>query len=140
MGLPLDHVAIAVASIDEALPIFELVTGGESSARERVDAQGVDVVFVGRGEGRLELLEPHGPDSPVGRFLARRGPGLHHLAYRVPDLAAALTRLAEAGVELIDEHPRAGAHGRLVAFLHPKSTGGVLIELVQDDAGDGFAG
>ncbi|HEX7118942.1 MAG TPA: methylmalonyl-CoA epimerase [Longimicrobiales bacterium] len=130
--LPLDHVAIAVASIEEALPTFELVTGAEGSPRERVESQGVDVVFVGAGTGRLELLEPAAPDSPVARFLEKRGPGLHHLAYRVPDLEAALARLAAAGVQLIDERPRAGAHGRLVAFLHPRSTGGVLIELVQE--------
>jgi methylmalonyl-CoA epimerase len=132
--LPLDHVAIAVHSIADALPRFELLTGGHASPRERVDAQGVDVVFVGEGEGRLELLEPLAPESAVGRFLERRGPGIHHLAYRVPDLAAALGRLAAAGVRLIDEEPRPGAHGRKVAFLHPSSTGGVLIELVEEGA------
>lgn len=128
---PLDHVAIAVASIDESLPLFRLLTGGTASPRERVDDQGVDVVFVGEGEGRLELLEPTTPDSPVARFLERRGQGLHHLAYRVPDLAAALRELAEAGVRLIDAEPRTGAHGRRVAFIHPSSTGGVLVELVE---------
>jgi len=130
--LPLDHVAIAVASIDEALPLFELLTGARGSPRERVEAQGVAVAFVGEGVGRLELLEPLSAESAVGRFLAKRGPGLHHLAYRVPDLPAALARLSAAGVRLIDERPRPGAHGRLVAFLHPASTGGVLIELVQE--------
>ncbi len=129
---PLDHVAIAVASIEEALPVYELLTGGVGSPRERVESQGVDVVFVGTGVGRIELIEPTSPDSPVGRFLAKRGPGLHHLAYRVPDLEAELARLSAAGVRLIDERPRPGAHGRLVAFIHPGSTGGVLIELVQE--------
>ena len=129
--LPLDHVAIAVPSIAHAMPLFELLTGGHGSPSERVESQGVEVAFVGTGTGRLELLEPTAPDSPVARFLDRRGPGLHHLAYRVPDLEAALTRLKEAGIQLIDERPREGAHGRRVAFLHPRSTGGVLIELVE---------
>jgi methylmalonyl-CoA/ethylmalonyl-CoA epimerase len=129
--LPLDHVAIAVPSIAHAMPLFELLTGGHGSPSERVESQGVEVAFVGTGTGRLELLEPTAPDSPVARFLDRRGPGLHHLAYRVPDLEAALARLKEAGIQLIDERPREGAHGRRVAFLHPRSTGGVLIELVE---------
>jgi methylmalonyl-CoA/ethylmalonyl-CoA epimerase len=130
--LPLDHVAIAVPSIAGALPLYELLTGGAGSPIERVAAQGVDVAFVGEGTGRIELIEPISPDSPVGRFLQRRGPGLHHLAYRVTDLAATLSRLREAGVRLIDEQPRVGAHDRLIAFLHPESTGGVLIELVEE--------
>jgi methylmalonyl-CoA epimerase len=128
----LDHVAIAVASIDEALPVFELLTGGVGSPRERVESQGVDVVFVGTGVGRIELIEPVSEDSPVARFLAKRGPGLHHLAYRVPDIEAALAQASASGMRLIDERPRPGAHGRLVAFIHPASTGGVLIELVQE--------
>ncbi|HSJ09677.1 MAG TPA: methylmalonyl-CoA epimerase [Longimicrobiales bacterium] len=132
MQLPLDHVAIAVDSLAAAQPIFESLIGAKGSAVERVAAQGVDVVFIGEGPGRLELLEPLSPDSAVGRFLARRGGGLHHIAYRVPDLEAALARLSEAGVELIDREPRAGAHGHRVAFLHPRSTGGVLVELVGD--------
>jgi methylmalonyl-CoA/ethylmalonyl-CoA epimerase len=129
--LPLDHVAIVVRSIAEMQPLFESLTGGAGSARERVDAQGVEVVFVGGGAGRLELLEPTRPDSAIGRFLEKRGPGLHHVAYRVPDIAAALAGLAARGVELIDRQPRPGAGGHLVAFLHPRSTGGVLVELVQ---------
>lgn len=131
MELALDHVAIAVRSIAEMQPLFESLTGGAGSDRERVDAQGVDVVFVGAGPGRLELLEPTRPDSAIGRFLEKRGPGLHHVAYRVPDIAAALAGLAARGVELIDRVPRPGAGGHLVAFLHPRSTGGVLVELVQ---------
>ena len=130
MHLSLDHVAIAVESIAASQPIFESLLGAVGSPVERVDSQGVSVAFVGAGPGRLELIEPTGPDTPVGRFLARRGPGLHHVAYRVPDLEAALTRLAAEGVELIDRVPRTGAHGHRVAFLHPRSTGGVLIELV----------
>ncbi|HUE77195.1 MAG TPA: methylmalonyl-CoA epimerase [Longimicrobiales bacterium] len=130
-GLPLDHVGVAVRSIDDALPTFEAATGGRGSGRERVDSQGVELCFVGTGDGRLELLQPLGPDTPVGRFLERRGPGLHHVAYRVPDIEAALRALEDRGVELIDRTPRAGAHGHRVAFLHPRSTAGVLIELVE---------
>jgi methylmalonyl-CoA/ethylmalonyl-CoA epimerase len=132
--LPLDHVAVAVRSIAESLPLFELLVGARGSERERVDAQGVDVVFVGGdgGDGtKIELIEPLSPQSGVGRFLEKRGPGLHHIAFRVPDLAAALERLAAQGIELIDREPRAGAHGHRVAFLHPRSTAGVLVELVE---------
>lgn len=129
--LPLDHVALAVPSIADALPLYEFLTGGRGSPRERVEQQGVELTFVGAGPGRIELLEPLGPDSPVARFLERRGPGLHHIAYRVADVQAQLGRLTAAGMRAIDAHPRNGAHGRRVAFLHPKSTGGVLIELVE---------
>jgi methylmalonyl-CoA/ethylmalonyl-CoA epimerase len=131
MELPLDHVAIAVHSIAESQPVFELLTGGGSTERERVGGQGVDVVFVGSGDSRLELLEATDPASPVARFLEKRGAGLHHLAYRVPDLEATLERLRAAGVELIDHTPRAGAGGHRVAFLHPRSCGGVLVELLE---------
>lgn len=131
-GYPLDHVAIAVASIDEALPVFQAASGARGSRRETVEAQGVEVCFVGAGAGKLELLEPLAADTPVGRFLARRGPGLHHIAYRVPDLEQALASLAARGFDLVDREPRAGAHGHRIAFLHPRSTGGVLIELVED--------
>lgn len=131
MNLPLDHVAIAVTSIAESLPLFESLLGAESSAVERVGSQGVDVVFVGNGPGRLELLEAAAADSPIARFLERRGPGLHHIAYRVDDIEAALARCAEQGILLIDTVPRSGAGGHRVAFLHPRSTHGVLIELVE---------
>jgi methylmalonyl-CoA epimerase len=130
--LPLDHVAIAVPSLDVSLPLFELLTGARGSSRERVESQGVDVVFLGQGSARIELIQPLGPESTVTRFLAKRGPGLHHIAYRVPDLPAALARFTEAGIEAIDKVPRLGAHNRRIAFLHPKSTGGVLIELVEE--------
>lgn len=132
MQLRLDHVAIAVESLATALPLFESLTGAAGSAVEEVASQGVRVAFVGSGGGRLELLEPLGPETPVGRFLGRRGPGLHHVAYRVADLQATLDALAARGVELIDRSPRAGAGGHRVAFLHPRGTGGVLIELVGD--------
>jgi methylmalonyl-CoA epimerase len=132
LELAVDHIAIAVPSIAAAQPVFEQLTGGTASPRERVEAQGVDVVFIGGGTARLELIEPLSPESAVGRFLAKRGQGLHHIAYRVDDLATTLNELAAAGTELIDRTPRHGAHGRLVAFIHPRSSAGVLIELVQD--------
>ena len=130
-GLPLDHVAIAVHAIDDVLPSLEAVSGGSGSRRERVESQGVELCFLGTGPGKIEILQPLGPETPVGRFLERRGPGLHHIAYRVPDIDHALAALAEDGLELIDEEPRAGAHGHRVAFIHPRSTGGTLIELVE---------
>jgi methylmalonyl-CoA/ethylmalonyl-CoA epimerase len=130
-ALLLDHVAIAVDSIAETLPLLELITGQTGSMRETNLDQGVELVFVGTGQGRVELLEPTDTDTPVGRFLAKRGPGLHHIAYRVSDLPSVLRQLKASGVRLIDEEPRRGAHGHRIAFVHPKSTGGVLIELVE---------
>ena len=127
----LDHVGIAVRSLDEALPLFEPVAGARGSGRERVDSQGVEIVFLGSGPGKLELLAPTREDSPVAKFLAKRGPGVHHLCYRVPDVSAALEAFRSEGYELIDREPRTGGHGHRVAFLHPRSTGGVLIELLQ---------
>lgn len=127
----LDHVGIAVHSLDESLPVFEALTGGTGYGRETVESQGVEIVFVGSGAGRVELLAPTREDSPVGKFLARRGPGMHHLCYRVDDVAAALARYEAQGYELIDRAPRVGGHGHRVAFLHPRSTAGVLVELLQ---------
>jgi methylmalonyl-CoA epimerase len=127
----LDHVAIAVTSIDESIPVWEEVVGARATDREVVEDQGVEVVFIGTNAGRIELIAPTRPDSPVARFLDRRGPGLHHVCYRVPDIRAALHGVSAAGFELIDAEPRRGAHGHLVAFLHPVSTGGVLIELLE---------
>jgi methylmalonyl-CoA/ethylmalonyl-CoA epimerase len=135
-GLPLDHVAIAVESIDDVLPALEAVTGARGSRPERVEAQGVEVCFLGTGFGKIELVRPLGPDSPVARFLTRRGTGLHHIAYRVADIDTTLHRLATDGMELIDRVPRPGAHGHRVAFIHPRSTGGVLVELVQPAESD----
>ena len=129
--LPLDHVAIAVESIDASLPALELLTGSKATARERVESQNVDVVFIGTGSTRIELIQPTSADSTVARFLERRGPGLHHIAYRTPDIDAELARLEAAGVRLIDRTARPGAGGHRVAFIHPKSTGGVLVELVE---------
>ena len=131
MELPLDHVAIAVPSTSAALPVFELLTGATGSRIERVAAQQVDVAFLGTAPGRIELLQPAGMDSTVQKFLDKRGAGLHHIAFRVPDIEAALARFKEAGIRLIDERPRPGAGGHRVAFLHPHSTQGVLVELVE---------
>lgn len=130
-GRALDHVGIAVHSLDDSLPLFESITGGKGYGRERVEQQGVEVVFLGSGDGRLELLAPTRDDSAVAKFLAKRGQGMHHLCYRVDDVAAELDRYRAAGAQLIDEAPRPGAAGHLVAFVHPKSTGGVLVELLQ---------
>ena len=131
MELPLDHVAIAVPSITAVLPIFESLIGSTGSQTETIESQGVAVSFVGESIGRIELLEPTRSDSTVQRFLDKRGPGLHHIAYRVPDIRAALSDLKQRGVRLIDETPRPGAGGHMVAFLHPSSTGGILVELVE---------
>jgi methylmalonyl-CoA epimerase len=128
----LDHVGIAVHSLDESLPVFESITGHKGHGRETVESQGVEVVFLGSGEGRLELLAPTREDSAVAKYLARRGPGMHHLCYRVADVQAELDRYRAEGRQLIDEAPRPGAAGHLVAFVHPKSTGGVLVELLQE--------
>jgi methylmalonyl-CoA/ethylmalonyl-CoA epimerase len=125
---PIHHIGIAVESIDAAAPLYELLSGERCSPVEEIGPQGVRVAFV----GQVELLEPTGPETTVARFLAKRGPGLHHIAYHVQDLAGELARLASQGVELIDREPRAGAGGHLVAFLHPRSTGGILVELVED--------
>lgn len=125
--MPLDHVAIAVSSLEDASRLFELLSRKDCSQPETLEAQGVRVAFC----GEIEILEPLGSESAVGRFLERRGPGLHHVAYRCADVQAELDRLSAAGIELIDTHPRPGARGHLVAFLHPRSTGGVLVELVQ---------
>lgn len=137
MEHPLDHIAIVVPSIASALPIYELVCGAAGSAIEAVPDQGVNTVFVGSGPTRVELIEPAVPNTGVARFLEERGPGLHHIAYRVADLTATLAELQEHGIELIDREPRTGAHGRRIAFLHPRAAHGVLIELVEAAPGEG---
>lgn len=124
---PIDHIAVAVHSIEESAVLFELLSGESCSQPETLDAQGVRVAFV----GDVELLEPLGPDTTVGRFLDRRGPALHHIAYRSDDLEADIARLQAEGLEWIDDTPRIGAGGHRVAFLQPSAAGGVLIELVE---------
>lgn len=127
--LAFDHVAVAVHAIAGAAAELELLTGETCSHVVPVESQGVRVAFV----GSIELLEPTGPKTTVARFLERRGPGLHHIAFRTPDVRAEMQRLTDAGLQLVDSEPRRGAHG-LVAFVHPRSTGGILVELVQRDA------
>lgn len=125
----IDHVGIAVRSLEASVPLYRAILGGPPAGYETVEGEGVRVAFFGEGAGRVELLEPTGPDSPVGRFLERSGPGLHHLCLKVPDLEAALERAAASGAELLAPGIREGAGGKRVAFLHPKSAGGVLLEL-----------
>ena len=132
---PLDHVGIAVPSIDQAMPLFERLANARGREPEHVASQGVRVAFVGTGSARLELIEPVSPQSTIARFLEKRGPGLHHIAYRVPDIRAALADFEAQGVQLIDREPRPGAGGHMVAFLQPKTTGGVLVELVEEARG-----
>lgn len=127
----IDHLAIAVNSLEEAIPLYSALLGENASGREEVSSEGVEVAFFGRGPGRLELVEPLEEDSPVGRFLERRGPGIHHLCLRVADLEESLRNAEDAGAEVVAPRIRAGAGGRRVAFLHPRSTGGVLVELAE---------
>ncbi len=127
----IDHVGVAVEDIDAALALYRDVLGMPLVHRETVTEQGVDAVLLDVGDGHVELLQPLGPETAVGKFLARRGPGLHHVAYRVADIDATLRALSAAGLRLIDERPRIGIRGSRVAFLHPASSGGVLTEIVQ---------
>jgi methylmalonyl-CoA/ethylmalonyl-CoA epimerase len=131
----IDHLAVAVDSLDEAVPLWSALLGENPSGREEVSAEGVRVAFFGEGDGRIELLEPLDEGSPVGRFLSRTGPGLHHVCLRVADLEAALERAEEEGVEVLEPRIRRGAEGRRVAFLHPRSAGGVLVELTEVPSG-----
>ena len=126
-----DHVGVAVESIDAALEIYRDALGMPLVHRETVEEQGVDAALLDVGDSHVELLQPLGPNTAVGKFLARRGPGLHHVAYRVESVEDTLKNFSAAGVRLIDERPRTGIRGSLVAFLHPSSTGGVLTEIVQ---------
>ena len=128
----IDHIGIAVDDLDEAVEQYRRTFGVEPAYRERVEDQGVEEVLFRVGESYVQLLGALAPDTPVGRFLATRGAGLHHVAYRVDDVAVALDALRADGVRLIDETPRPGSRGTLIAFVHPKSMGGVLVELVQE--------
>ena len=128
----LHHIGIAVRSIDEALSRYVDELGLRLESMEEVTAEQVKVAVLRAGETRIELLEPTEPGSPVARFLDSRGPGVHHLAFRVDDTGAVVKVLTEGGVPLIEPAPRPGAHGTTVAFVHPKHLGGVLVELVEE--------
>ena len=127
----IDHIGVAVEDLDEAIELYQRRFEMAEQYREVVPQQGVEAVLLQIGEGHVELLKPLGPDTAVGKFLASRGPGLHHVAYLTDDIDAALDHVRAAGLELIDETPRVGIRGARVAFLHPKATGGVLTEIVE---------
>jgi methylmalonyl-CoA/ethylmalonyl-CoA epimerase len=131
----IDHIGVAVADLDAAITLYEETLAMPLVHRETVTEQGVEAVLLDVGDGHVELLSPLGPDTPVGKFLDRKGPGLHHVAYAVADIEATLAELSEAGVALIDETPRTGIRNSRVAFVHPKSTGSVLTEIVQPAEG-----
>ncbi len=128
----IDHIGIAVDDLDEAVELYRRALGVEPTHRERVEDQGVEEVLFPVGESFIQLLGALAPDTPVGRFVAARGAGMHHVAYRVDDVAAALDALRADDARLVDEAPRPGSRGTLIAFVHPKSMGGVLVELVQE--------
>ena len=127
----IEHVALAVDDLDAAIAHYSDVWGLEVSHRERVADQGVEEVMLPLGDSHLQLLAATGPDTTVGKFLERRGEGLHHIAYEVDDLVATLASLKAKGVEMIDDEPRLGGRGHMVAFVHPKSNHGLLVELIQ---------
>lgn len=129
----INHIGIAVKNLEASMSLYRDVLGMTFEGTEEVNDQRVRVAFFAIGESRIELLEPTTPDSPVAKFLEKNGEGVHHVAYQVTDVAAALETLRNTGVRLIDEQPRRGAHGTQIAFLHPKATGGVLTELCQAD-------
>ena len=129
--MKVDHIGIATKSIEEGLAVWRDALGLEIHSTEEVAQQGVKVCMLAVGDTHVELLEPLGPDTSVGKFLAKRGPGMHHIAIEVQDIRGSLAELKSRGARLIDETPRVGAGGCLVAFIHPSSTNGVLLELVQ---------
>ncbi len=130
------HIGVAVESLAAAIPVFEVLLGCSPQPSEVVEEQKVRVAVFRVGESRIELLEATSPESPIARFIAKGGRGIHHLTLAVPDLTATLARLENHGIRLIDRTPRIGAGGKRIAFLHPTSTAGVLIELVEETATD----
>jgi methylmalonyl-CoA epimerase len=131
----IDHVGVAVEDLDAGIALYDQTYDMTLVHRETVEEQGVEAVLLDVGENHVELLRPLSADTPVGKFLAKRGPGLHHVAYQVEDIRSVLASLKAAGVRLLDEEPRVGIRGSSVAFLHPKSSGGVLTEIVQPAEG-----
>jgi methylmalonyl-CoA/ethylmalonyl-CoA epimerase len=127
----IDHIGVAVEDLDGAIDLYRKRFEMAEQHRETVEEQGVEAVLLEIGDGHVELLRPLSPDTGVGKFLAKKGPGLHHVAYHTDDIDSTLESVRASGLELIDQHPRAGIRGSRVAFLHPKSTGGVLTELVE---------
>jgi methylmalonyl-CoA/ethylmalonyl-CoA epimerase len=127
----IDHVGVAVDDLDQAISLYEKTFEMRLAHRETVESQGVEAALLDVGDGHVELLRPLAPDTAVGKFIEKRGPGLHHVAYAVGDIDAALTSLSEAGVELIDSEARVGIRGSRVAFVHPRSSGSVLTEIVE---------
>jgi methylmalonyl-CoA/ethylmalonyl-CoA epimerase len=132
MAVSIHHLGIAVDDLDAAILVYADLFGATLEHRERVEEQGVEAASLVVGESRIELVAPLAPDTPVGRFLAKRGPGMHHVAFRVHDVAAELARLKALDVLLVDDEPRRGLFGLQVAFVHPEATGGVLAEFVAD--------
>jgi methylmalonyl-CoA epimerase len=130
----IDHIGVAVEDLDAAIALYQRDLAIELVHRETVTAQGVEAVLLDVGENHVELLAPLDADTPVGRFLAKQGPGLHHVAYQVSDIDATLEKLKQAGLALIDEQPRTGIRGSRVAFMHPRASAGVLTEIVEPAA------
>jgi methylmalonyl-CoA/ethylmalonyl-CoA epimerase len=131
----IDHIGVAVEDIDAAIELYEGSFEMKLAHRETVESQGVEAVLLDVGDGHVELLAPLGPDTPVGKYMAKNGAGLHHVAYAVDDIDATLEKLAAAGLQLIDSKARVGIRDSRVAFLHPRSTGGVLTEIVEPAGG-----
>ena len=131
----IDHIGVAVDDLDAALALYEGSFGMPVAHRETVNDQGVEAVLLDVGDCHVELLRPLGPETPVGKFVERKGPGLHHVAYRVDDIDATLANLREQGIELIDSTPRVGIRNSRVAFVHPRATGSVLTEIVEPAEG-----
>ena len=131
----IDHIGVATDDLDGAVALYEGTLGMPVAHRETIESQGFEAVLLDVGEGHVELLSPLGPETPVGKYLDKRGPGLHHVAYAVTDIDDVLSRLKEAGIEMIDAEPRQGIRDSRVAFVHPRSTGGVLTEIVEPARG-----